>query len=543
MSVVTAEDEKNFSSVERSLSKLSHWALYIRLSREDGDKAESLSVEHQRMKLIDYAEKTLGTKEYELYIDDGWTGTNFQRPAFQRLLADIEKKQVLGVIVKDLSRLGRDNPKSSYYVHEYFPEHRVRLIAIDDHVDKDYYDLDTSEDMMIDVKNMFNGFYPRDISNKVRSTFRTKQHAGKFIGAFASYGYKKDSTDHNQLVVDEPAAEVVRRIFSMYLLGLGQNTIAKKLNEEQVPCPSEYKKMQGMKYRNGNRLESTAYWTYSSIRNILRNEIYTGVMVQNKSFRQVCKNKAIKLPKEKWIIVPDTHEAIIDRDTFEKVRQLLGQNTRQTNLKQNVHIFAGLIKCGDCNRAMAKIKRQGKVTFVCGSYNRYGTSQCSSHYIREEVLNQIILDDLNRILSYIKSLEDIVQIEEKGKLAKKVKQEDEVQRLHREMENYTKKKKRAYEDYAEDLISKEDYISYKNSYEAQIQKLKGQIAFMMGESTEIGKTTRSEWLNRLLEIGQVEKMTRHLAVEMIGQIYIYQDNTIKIIYNFSNELENLILKS
>lgn len=535
-----AENGQDISSVEVSQPKLPHWALYIRLSREDGDKAESLSVEHQRMKLTAYAEQTLGTTNYEVYVDDGWTGTNFQRPAFQRILADIAKKQIIGIVVKDLSRLGRDNPKSSYYVHDFFPENKVRLIAIDDNVDKNYYDLDTSEDMMIDVKNMFNGFYPRDISNKVRSTFRTKQHAGKFIGAFASYGYKKDSTDHNQLVVDEPAAEVVRRIFSMYLSGLGQNTIAKRLNEENIPCPSEYKKMQGLNYRNCNRLESTAYWTYSSIRNILRNEIYTGVMVQNKSFRQICKHKAMKLPKEEWIIVPDTHEAIIDRNTFDKVQQLLSQNTRQTNLNQNIHFFAGLIKCGDCHRAMAKIQRQGVVTFSCGSYNRYGTSKCSAHYIREEVLNQIILDDLNAIIANIKSLEDIIKAEEQDKTAKEAKKADEVRKLKQEIERFQTKKKRAYEDYAEDLISKEDYISYKARYEAQIQTLNGQIAFLTGESTGNGRPTRSDWLNRLLEIGHVEEMTRQLAVEMIGQIYIYQNNTIKIIYNFSDELEDLI---
>lgn len=536
----TREQQENVTASEASPPKLPRWALYIRLSREDGDKAESLSVEHQRMKLVAYAEQTLKTKAYEVYVDDGWTGTNFQRPAFGRLLDDIAKKQIVGVVVKDLSRLGRDNPKTSYYVHEFFPENRVRLIAIDDHVDKNYYDLDTSEDMMIDVKNMFNGFYPRDISGKVRSTFRTKQHAGKFIGAFACYGYKKDSADHNQLVIDEPAAEVVKKIFSMYLSGLGQNTIAKKLNEEHIPCPSEYKKMQGMNYRNSKKLESTAYWTYSSVRNILRNEIYTGMMVQNKSFRQVCKQKAIKLPREQWIVVPDTHEAIIDRNTFDKVGQLLGQNTRQTNLNQNIHFFAGLIKCGDCGRAMAKIKRKGQVTFSCGSYNRYGTSQCSSHYIKEEVLNQIILDDLNKILENIKSLEEIIKAEEQDKSAREAKKTDEVNRLKQEMEKLSLKKKRAYEDYAENLISKEDYISYKGRYEAQIETLNGQIAFLTGESTDCSKPVRSDWLNRLLEIGHVEEMTRRLAVEMIGQIYIYQDNTIKIIYNFSDELEDLI---
>ena len=189
---------------------------------------------------------------------------------------------------------------------------------------------------------------------------------------------------------------------------------------------------------------------------------------------------------------------------------------------------------------MAKIQRQGVVTFSCGSYNRYGTSKCSAHYIREEVLNQIILDDLNAIIANIKSLEDIIKAEEQDKTAKEAKKADEVRKLKQEIERFQTKKKRAYEDYAEDLISKEDYISYKARYEAQIQTLNGQIAFLTGESTGNGRPTRSDWLNRLLEIGHVEEMTRQLAVEMIGQIYIYQNNTIKIIYNFSDELEDLI---
>lgn len=517
-----------------------YWAFYIRLSREDGDRAESLSVAHQKMKLADYAEKNLGTADYEFYIDDGWTGTNYDRPGFKRLLHDIGEGKILGILVKDLSRLGRDSPKTSYYVHEFFPANRVRLIAIDDNVDKDYYDLDTGEDMMIDVKNMFNGFYPRDISSKVRSTFRTKQQAGQFIGAFASYGYQKSPEDKNKLVIDEPAAAVVRKIFSLYLSGKGQNTIAKLLNDENIPCPSEYKKMQGFHYHNSKRLDSTSYWTYSSIRNILRNEIYTGVMVQNKAFRQICKKKAIKLPREQWIVVPDTHEAIIDRDTFEKVQGLLKKSTRQTSLDQNIHIFAGLLKCGDCGRAMTKIKKRDEVVFNCGSYNRYGKGRCSSHYIREEVLLKLVLADLNRILLNFKSLEDLVLEEERKYHAKASRKAAEVKPLKQEIQRLKGKKKRAYEDYVEGLLSKEDYVEYKDRYEVQIRAVESQLGFLTGIKEDSTKPERSSWLKRLLELGYIEELTRSLVVEMVENIYIYEDHTIKIRYHFSDELEDLI---
>jgi DNA invertase Pin-like site-specific DNA recombinase/flagellar biosynthesis chaperone FliJ len=518
----------------------SWWALYIRLSREDGDRAESLSVAHQKMKLVSYVQKIEDNGNYELYIDDGWTGTNFDRPQFQRMIKDIEEHRIIGVIVKDLSRLGRESSKTGFYVQEYFPEHRVRFIAIDDNVDKNYYDFNTSEDMMIDFKNMFNGFYPRDISNKVRSTLKTKQQAGKFIGAFPCYGYRKAPNDHNQLIIDEPAAAVVRRIFHLYLSGDGQNTIAKMLNEEGVPCPTEYKKLQGEKYYNANKLTTTTYWTYSSIRNILRNETYTGAMVQNKSFRQACKKKAIQLPRDKWIIVPDSHEAVIEKEVFEKTQFLLSQNTKPTRLSDNVHIFAGLLKCGDCERAMCRITRKRAQAFCCGSFNRYGTSHCSSHYIQCSVLEELVRNDFNALLAHMQNLKDIILDEEK-KHASQVRQvQSDTEILTQEIQKLEEKKARAYEDYADGLITKADFARYNEGYETKIAQLEDRIDCLNASKEGRDNTTRNAWIARLLEIGHVDKLDRSLVVEMVGHIYIYQDNTIKIIYNFSDELADLL---
>lgn len=528
----------NSQSFQCHSTSTAWWALYIRLSREDGDKLESLSVAHQKMKLTSYADSMTEITTYKLYIDDGWTGTNFERPGFLQLLQDIHAKKVQGIIVKDLSRLGRDNPKASYYIHDFFPSHKVRFIAIDDGIDKDYYDFDCANDMMIDVKNMFNGFYPRDISNKVRSTFRTKQSAGQFIGAFACYGYQKAPQDHNALVVDEAAAKVVRRIFSMYLSGIGQNTIAKKLNEEGIPCPSEYKRLQGLNYRNGKRLESTTYWTYSSVRNILRNEIYTGMMVQNKSFRQICKKKAMPLPREKWITVPDTHEAIIDRDTFDRVQALLHQNTRQTNLSQNVHLFAGLLRCGDCGRAMCKIKRNGTTAFCCGSYNRYGTDKCTSHLIEETVLEQIVLKDFNALLAKLENPGEILLQEEKNYADRIGQSQNQTKLFKLQAEKLLQKKERAYEDYTDGLISKEDFIRYRDHCENKLHTLEHQMAISSNPETGTDPSVPDVWLTKLLKKekkGCLDKLSRSLVVEMVEQIYIYQNHTIKIVYNYLDE--------
>lgn len=514
-------------------------ALYIRLSKEDGDKNESLSITNQRLLLTEFINKQDDLCLYDTYIDDGFSGTTFDRPSFQRMLTDIENKKIQCVIVKDLSRLGRNLPKVTEYINEYFPSKKIRFIAINDAVDKQYYDLDTSEDMVIDVKNMFNGYFPKETSKKVRANFRTKQRDGQFIGAFASFGYKKSEDNHNKLVIDEDAANIVKRIFSMYLSGIGQNTIAKILNTEGIPCPSEYKKQQGLRYHNCKRLETTSYWTYSSIRNILKNEMYIGNMVQNKSFRQICKKKAISLPKDKWIIVENTHEPIIDKDTWNKVQNLLQRNTRQTNLTSNVHMFAGFLKCGDCGRAMVKIKRRGVITFNCGSYNRYGTKFCSIHSITEQDLENIILNDLNLIIQSLKNINQIIEEERKKQANTTLQLLSDATKYQQEIERLEHKKEHAYEDYSDDIITKEEYLKYKTKYEQQIIVIQSKID-IINQTKDTKSITSTPWIEQLLKYEQIDHLDRKTIVEMISMIYVYENHKIKIIYNFSDELEALL---
>ncbi len=514
-------------------------ALYIRLSREDGDKGESVSIANQRLLLEDFVNSRDDLCLFSTYIDDGYTGTNFQRPNFMRMISDIEDKKIQCVVVKDLSRLGRNMPKVSEYINDYFPSRKVLFISINDGINKNYYDTDTSEDMMIDIKNMFNGFYPKDISKKVRSTFRAKQGKGQFIGAFASFGYVKSADDHNHLEIDEYAAGIVRRIFGMYLGGMGQNTIAKVLNSEGIPCPSEYKKQCGLNYRNSNRLDSTSYWTYSTIRNILKNEMYIGNMVQNKNFRQMCKRNTVLLPKDKWIVVEGTHEPIIDMDTWDKVQDLLGRNTRQTKLEQNVHMFAGFLKCGDCGRAMVKIIRKGVIVFNCGSYNRYGRGHCSIHRITEEELEGIVLQDLNLIIKSVKDMGRLIEEERRQKKSDALNALGDISRYRVDVERLEKKKDRAYEDYSDEVISREEYLRHKGKYEQQISVIQSKIE-VINRAVESQSFSVNPWIDRLLQNERLEHIDRETVVEMISMIYIYENNQIKIVYNFSDELEALL---
>ncbi len=512
-------------------------ALYIRLSREDGDKAESLSVSNQRLQLKEYIDSRDDLSLYDIYVDDGYTGTNFCRPNFQRMIKDIEDKKVQCVVVRDLSRLGRST-KVSEYINEYFPGKKVRFIAVNDSVDKRYYDIDAGDDMMIDVKSMFNGLYPKDISKKVRSTFRSKQENGQFIGAFASFGYVKSAKDHNKLEVDEYAAGIVRRIFAMYIKGTGQSTIAKILNAEEVPCPSVYKKRQGLNYHNNNRLDTTSYWTYSTIRNILKNEIYIGNMVQNKSFRHMCKKSAVSLPREQWIVVENTHEPIIDKDTWNKVQELLKRNTRQTNLAENIHMFAGYLKCGDCGRAMVKIKRGGVCCFNCGSYNRYGKKFCSIHNITEQEMEEIILYDLNLIIRSIKDVGSIIKEEQKRQKKNLADSLGDVTKCRAEIGRLMRKKERAYEDYSDNIITRDEYVNYRDKYEEQIAVISSRIDTVERVKERIPE--KSPWIKKLMQRGELYRLDREIVVEMISMIYVYEGNRIKIVYKFSDELETLL---
>ena len=384
-------------------------AEYIRLSREDGDKAESDSIGNQRKLITDYLKDKDDFVLYDTYIDDGFTGTNFNRPSFKRMIADIEAGKVNCVIVKDLSRFGRDYIDTGKYLERYFPDHEVRFISITDNIDS----MKQAYDMLLPIKNIFNEQYARDISKKVHASMKTKQRAGEFIGAFASYGYKKSPVDKNKLVIDEYAAGVIRKIFRLYIEGHGKIRIAAILNEDGVVCPSEYKKINGDNYRNSNCLDSTSYWTYSTINRILQNEMYIGNMVQNKKSQRM-RGKSKAQDKEDWIVVKGTHEAIIDDETWNKVQDLLKRRTRNLDLNSNMSIFAGFLKCGDCGRALTKKigtpgHGGGVVNYYCGTYVRSGRQYCTPHPIPHLVLEQIILEDLKAIMQNIDNMREVIE--------------------------------------------------------------------------------------------------------------------------------------
>ncbi len=510
--------------------------LYARLSREDGDKMESDSIGTQLKMLYQYTDALPEISVYDTYTDDGYTGTNFNRPDFQRLIQDIEAEKVNCVIVKDLSRFGRNYKFSGYYLEEYFEDKGVRFIAVCDGVDSVHT---TGCDMIIPMKNVFNEQYARDISRKVQAAFKTKQKAGEFVGAFACYGYKKSPADRHKLVIDEYAAGVVRRIFRMFREGAGQMRIARTLNEEGILCPSAYKRAMGLNYRNCNKLDTTNYWTYSTIHNILKQEMYIGNIVQGKTRRRM-KGKPKALPKELWVIKENQHEAIIDMDTWETVQRLLAIQHVDLKLNENVSIFAGFLKCADCGRALAKRKDGNVLTYKCAGYTRYGLRVCTAHKIHDTVLREIILSDINAAIQKVSDLDGLFRAAAKRSEASAGYCQGEIASCNSELHRVRKLKKGLYEDYKDEVISKEDYIRYREEYSAREAVLAARLdALNSRKETPVQEFKSNPWVQKLLETGCIEELDRETIVALISYIKVFENQKIEIGYRFSECLDTM----
>ena len=329
-------------------------AVYLRLSRDDkpDGSAESNSIHSQRDMIRSFIRKQDDMEIYDIYVDDGWSGANFDRPSFRRMMEDIEAGCVDCVIVKDLSRFGRDYIEAGRLIQKTFPAFSVRFIALNDNFDSLTADFN-EKTLVLPVKNFVNDAYCSDISKKIRSHQQVKREKGDFIGAFAVYGYRKDPENINRLLVDEYAAGIVKKIFAWKTAGLSNLAIAEKLDGMGILSPMEYKKSQGEKFSTGFVTHVRARWSAVAVKRILTNELYTGMMVQGKNEKVSHKVKrSVEKPKEEWVRVPDTHEAVVSAEDFETVQKLLAVDTRASAGKAGCHMFMGFLFCGDCGEPM-----------------------------------------------------------------------------------------------------------------------------------------------------------------------------------------------
>ena len=368
---------------------------YYRLSKEDErSNDESSSISSQRMIVESFAKFNNFTLVRE-YVDDGYSGGNFDRPGFKQMIEDIEKGRVNCVITKDLSRLGREMYNTGSYIEEYFLENNIRYIAINDSYDS------SVGDSMLGIRLGVNDLYIRDVSKKVCSSFKIKQERGDYIGSFPCYGYKKDPNDKHKLIIDPEAAEIVKRIYNYALQGFGLNTISNRLTEEQIPIPIVYKKEPRGKLITDNN--GYGIWKHGTIKNILTSEMYIGNMVQHTYKKQSYRSKKIiRIPKEEQIIVENTHEPIIDKETFDKVQEIMKTRSRYTRGKEQKYLFTGLLKCKECGHSLSiseKINKKNNSHYTsCNLYKKKGKyGQCTQHRLNYNILEDELLDILRNI--------------------------------------------------------------------------------------------------------------------------------------------------
>ena len=317
----------------------------------------------------------------------------------------------------------------------------------------------------------------------------------------------------------------MRRIFTLFENGMGKIRIAKQLNEEGIPCPSEYKRLTGEKYRNNHRLASTTYWTYATIHRILQNEMYIGNMEQGRDDRLQMHGKAKRKDRSQWTVVSGTHQPIIEKDQWQRVQTLLNAHVRTPDFHQNVSPFAGFLKCGDCGRAMVKTTWGGKIFYTCGSYKRYGASVCSKHYIAHDVVAKVVLDDLNRLMAAVENLRQLAQ---QGVAQRPSSNGDPPQKLEAALQRIQRRRQSAYEDYQDALISKEDFLRYRADYDAQEQALQVQLDKLRGSVQD--DPLSLPWVKELLASGQLAELDRPTVAAAIREIRVYEGNHMEIDY-------------
>ncbi len=363
------------------MSKAWHAALYMRLSKEDERRGESLSIENQRKLLLSFCQKH-GFQAWKEYVDDGFSGTDMEtRPALQEMLADIRAKRVNLVLTKDLSRLGRNIGDTANLLDKFFPQHRVRFISVTDGTDSEKRD--RTQRILTPLHNFTNELYAADISDKIYAALQTKIQNGEYIGSFAPYGYEKDAACKNYLVPDAEAAEVVKQIFSFAAAGTSPGEIAEILNKKRVLTPSQYRTK---KYPTAAAFPKAVRWTSGSVGKLLRNEIYLGHTLQGKTEKPSFKCKVShSVPRENWIVVRDTHEALVDEETWRMVRKRMGER-RRTGKTGFQNQLSGIAVCADCGRNMSTAFSHGKACLVCGGYKAGGWEKCESHRIDYETL-------------------------------------------------------------------------------------------------------------------------------------------------------------
>ena len=504
-------------------------ALYCRLSRDDGTESESNSIGNQK-KLLSQKAKEMGLTDTKYYVDDGYTGTNFNRPGFQQLIDDIEIGLVSAVMVKDLSRLGRDYVSVGNYTDSYFPEHNVRFIAVNDAIDSD-----EGESEIAPFKNILNEMYARDISKKIRSSHRLRGSMGEPLSQ-PPYGYMKSPENKKKWIIDPEAATVVKSIFKMCLDGKGNETIARELQENKVLIPMAYWRSKGLN-RGGKKTQTNPYkWCKTTVQKILSQQEYCGDIINFKTYSKSFKNKRrIENSKENWAVFKDVNEPIIDRETFETVQKFISKTKRRAPKKENGErsIFNGLVYCGDCHSKMryhTSTSNKEIHYFTCSDNKVDYRGKCPGrHYVRADALEEVVKLELRRLVemleideSYFAQLLLRKNDEEREKDKKFL--ESELQKAIARSGTVSQLYEKLYEDNVIGKVSDEWFVELSHKYEKERMDLKAKIADTRHQIEEL-KNTNSEYgkfISAIRRFMQMDNLTSPLLRELIDHIDIFE---------------------
>lgn len=531
--------------------KIYHAAMYLRLSREDGDldsgkKAESNSISSQKALIKQYLKDKDDIILVSERVDDGYTGSNFERPQFQLMMEDIKRGVVDCVIVKDLSRFGREYIDSGNYLERIFPALGVRFIAITDNVDSIN---DRQNELMISFKNLLNDAYCRDISIKIRSNLEVKRRNGEVVSSFVSYGYKKDPANKYRMIIDEEAAMVVRDIYKMKLNGYNNGAIVRALESRKIPCPVLYKRENGISQYTPFCKSDTPSWGPSTVRDILMNPVYIGTLTQGKYTTPNHKvKKQIIKPQNEWAVIEDNHEPIITKREFALVQRIMGLDTRTSPLGDTVYSLSGLVVCADCGSGMVvkKIPVNGHEYsyYICDTNHHH--EGCSPHRIPKGKLEDLVLKviqvfidnivDIERLMKFLKDvpLQEIDVKELEKKKALKIRELTKCKELRNSL----------YEDLKEGIISQDDYNELYEGYNKRTRNAEEQIRQIEREIENIlnDKSDKFIWIEHFARYQNISELTRIAAVELIDKIKVYDKNRIEVVFNFDDVYLQLIDK-
>ena len=500
---------------------------YARLSDEDEQDGESCSIDSQRKMMQQFCESN-GFLKADFYADDGYSGTNFERPDFQRMLEDIKCGKVNLVVVKDLSRFGRNYVEAGYYIEHIFDQYNVRFIAIDDGVDTLQGD-----DIVMPIKNMFNDFYAKDISKKTRSALNARAKSGQYLSPRAAYGYMKDPTNHNHLLVDPESAEVVRTIFAMASTTYGYNTIVKHLTRQQILTPQSYFATQNPDYFKKNPFTPHCQWNNKSVQIILNNPIYLGNLAYGKTRSKKIRSKDRSFrPEEEWIVTKGTHEAIISQDLWDLAHERLGSR-KKVGKSGEVHMLAGYIYCADCGAAMSFNNRDfgngRRGEFLCGTYKRKGKEHCTTHYVTYDGVYQMLLQDIRAKAQSAQQNEahfmKLLDQENERLIAQKITSilKDEHQSRAR-VSQIDQIISQLYEDSVLGIIPTERFQLMCMNYEAEQKELKakqGEVDVLRHQQKESADRLRA-FAKLIRDVTDVDKLTPLILSNLVRRIEVGQ---------------------